>query len=111
MVDKDNYLLEVSRYVHLNAVAARLVERAGQYRWSSYGAYLKGNGIRGLETQKLLDYFTGGRTKQVEQYWKFVEGEIAEKKNLGELPVRKQAFIGDEEFEEAVRKRAGKHLE
>jgi REP element-mobilizing transposase RayT len=32
LVDQDNYLLEVSRYVHLNAVAARLVERPAQYR-------------------------------------------------------------------------------
>ncbi len=35
LVDKDNYLLEVSRYVHLNPVAARLAERADKYRWSS----------------------------------------------------------------------------
>jgi REP element-mobilizing transposase RayT len=45
LVDRDNYLLEVSRYVHLNAVAARLVERPDKYRWSSYASYLKGKGI------------------------------------------------------------------
>ena len=27
LVDRDNYLLQVSRYIHLNPVAARLVER------------------------------------------------------------------------------------
>jgi putative transposase len=32
LVDQDNYLLEVSRYVHLNAVAARVVERPDKYR-------------------------------------------------------------------------------
>lgn len=109
LVDKDNYLLEVSRYVHFNAVAARLVERPAQYRWSSYGAYLTGKGITGLNAQTILDYFAGGRTKQMEQYREFVERGIAGNKNPGELPVRKQAFIGDEEFEEAARRKAEKH--
>jgi putative transposase len=109
LVDRDNYLLEVSRYVHLNAVAARLAERPGQYRWSSYGAYLKGKGILGLQTQNILEYFAGGRRKQLEQYRQFVEGASATKGKLAELPVRKQAFVGDEEFEEVARRKAAKH--
>jgi hypothetical protein len=108
LVDQDNYLLEVSRYVHLNAVAARLVERPAQYRWSSYPSYLKGKGIPGLKYQKVLEYFAGGKRKQIEQYREFVEGGLAGKEKLGELPVRKQAFIGDEDFEEAARKKASK---
>ena len=45
LVDKDNYLLQVSRYIHLNAVEAKLAERPQDYRWSSYRSYLKGKGI------------------------------------------------------------------
>jgi REP element-mobilizing transposase RayT len=108
LVDRDNYLLEVSRYVHLNAVAARLVERPARYRWSSYASYLKGKELPGLKHQKILDYFAGGKRRQIEQYREFVEGGLAGKEKLGELPVRKQAFIGDEEFEEAARKNAAK---
>jgi chromosomal replication initiation ATPase DnaA len=37
-----------------------------------------------------------------------VEGGFSAKEKLGELPVRKQAFIGDEEFEEAARKKVSK---
>jgi putative transposase len=106
VVDRDDYLLEVSRYVHLNAVAARLAERPAQYRWSSYGSYLTGKGIPGLTPPKLLDYFAGGKRKQIEQYRGFVEGGLAGKQKLGDLPVRKQAFIGDEDLEEAARKKA-----
>jgi len=107
VVDQDNYLLEVSRYVHLNAVAARLAERPAQYPWSSYASYLKGKGAPGLKHQKILEYFAGGKRKQVEQYREFVEGGMAGKQKLGEPAVRKQAFIGDEEFEEAVRRKVG----
>lgn len=40
LIDADNYLLQVSRYIHRNPVAAGLVEQADQYRWSSYRDYL-----------------------------------------------------------------------
>jgi REP element-mobilizing transposase RayT len=108
VVDRDNYLLQVSRYVHLNAVAARLVERPAQYPWSSYASYLTGKGLPGLKQPKLLDYFAGGKKKQREQYREFVENGLAGKDKMAEVPVRKQVFIGDEEFEEAARKKAAK---
>ncbi len=38
LVDKDNYLLEICRYVVLNPVRAGIVEKAGQWSWSSYQA-------------------------------------------------------------------------
>ncbi|MES0397503.1 MAG: hypothetical protein ABUK17_08155, partial [Syntrophobacteria bacterium] len=34
LVDKDAYLLELSRYVHLNPVKAGIVEKPEQYKWS-----------------------------------------------------------------------------
>jgi len=36
LVDKDSYLLELSRYVVLNPVRAGMVESVGDWRWSSY---------------------------------------------------------------------------
>ena len=36
LVDKDNYLLELSRYVVLNPLRAKMVRRVEQWRWSSY---------------------------------------------------------------------------
>lgn len=40
LVEKESYSLELSRYVHLNPVKARMVEGAEQWRWSSYGAFM-----------------------------------------------------------------------
>ena len=36
IVDKDEYLLHLSRYIHLNPIESRLVENLNNYRWSSY---------------------------------------------------------------------------
>ena len=55
LVDKDNYLLPVSRYIHRNALEAKLVKRPQDYRWSSYGAYANGKRIRGVTTSIVLE--------------------------------------------------------
>lgn len=39
IVDKDSYLAELSKYIHLNPVRAKIVERPEDYWHSSYRAY------------------------------------------------------------------------
>ncbi len=36
LVEKDSHLLELSRYIVMNPVAANLVQQIGEWRWSSY---------------------------------------------------------------------------
>jgi len=43
LVDRDSYLLELSRYLHLNPVRAKMVERPEDYPYSSYRAYISKN--------------------------------------------------------------------
>lgn len=40
LIDAQSYLLELSRYIHLNPVRAKMVERPEQYEWSSYRCYI-----------------------------------------------------------------------
>jgi len=40
LIDKDRYLLELSKYIHLNPVKAHMVERPEDYARSSYTAYI-----------------------------------------------------------------------
>ncbi len=46
LVDKQGYFLELSRYIHLNPVRAKLVKSPEEYKWSSYKGYIskKGDG-------------------------------------------------------------------
>lgn len=39
LIEEEGYFLEVSRYIHLNPVRAKLVERPEQWPWSSYPGY------------------------------------------------------------------------
>ena len=106
LVDKDNYLLQVSRYIHLNPVSAGIVTRPQDYRWSSYGSYLKGKGIGGLKPEMVLGYFVGERKKQLAQYREYVEVGIGKRQRYDEPVATKQMFIGDEEFIDKARRRS-----
>src|SRR5262245_17116000 len=43
--DRDEYLVTLIRYIHLNPVRARLVERPDVYPYSGHRAYLAGDGM------------------------------------------------------------------
>jgi putative transposase len=47
--DRDSYLLELVRYIHLNPVRASLVKRPGRWQWSGHGEYL------GKQKRELID--------------------------------------------------------
>jgi len=63
LVEKDTYLLSLSRYVHLNPVRGRVVERPEHYRWSSYLGYVgKGKESEWVEYAWALSQF--GKNKK-----------------------------------------------
>jgi REP element-mobilizing transposase RayT len=41
IVDGDSYLLELTRYIHLNPVRAKITDSPDKYLWSSYREYIK----------------------------------------------------------------------
>ncbi|OGC57785.1 hypothetical protein A3H26_00685 [candidate division WWE3 bacterium RIFCSPLOWO2_12_FULL_36_10] len=58
VVDKYNYLLRLSRYIHLNPVKAGLVLLPEQYLWSSFTEYIEKNTNRNLvDVEDVLSYF------------------------------------------------------
>ena len=38
-IDKEGYLLNVSRYIHLNPLEANIVQKPENYKWNSYNVY------------------------------------------------------------------------
>jgi REP element-mobilizing transposase RayT len=78
LVDRNSYLLELSRYLHLNPVRANMVERPEEYPHSSYAAYIGEND--GLtRTSDLLAMFSKDSTTAKEKYKIFVESVLGEK--------------------------------
>ncbi|GMQ58692.1 hypothetical protein AN1V17_30870 [Vallitalea sediminicola] len=59
VVENENYLLKVARYIHQNPVKANIIKSPAIYIWSSYNKYIDkyyGDNVQ-LDTENILDYF------------------------------------------------------
>jgi REP element-mobilizing transposase RayT len=74
LVEADEYLKELSRYIHLNPVRGNIVANPEKYQWSSYPDYVGKRKPPGwLEREWLLSWF-GKRKKEAEaRYREFVQ--------------------------------------
>ncbi len=100
LVERDSYLLALSRYVVLNPVRAGMVADVSEWPWSSYGAMVGLEPAPGwLETDWLLGQFGLDRGMARAGYASFVA------EGLGVPSVwkglRHQVFLGSEAFVEA----------
>ena len=96
-MQKEAYLLELSRYVVLNPVRAHMVKAAGDWPWSSYRAMTgKAPVPNWLDRDWLLGQFGRQRSRAVKAYERFVREGIGGASPWG--GVRHQAFLGDERF-------------
>ena len=97
LIQKDSHLLEVCRYVVLNPVRAKMVERPEAYSWSSYQATAGKAMIHPcLTTDWVLGQFSGKRGKAEQEYRKFVSWGVGERTIW--TGVRGQTILGEEEF-------------
>ncbi|WP_042375082.1 REP-associated tyrosine transposase [Neobacillus jeddahensis] len=69
--DKEG-MLEVSRYVHLNPVEAKMVKKPEYYPWSSYHLFKYPSSVspRFMNRDCLLDYYEGTEELRSEKYCK-----------------------------------------
>jgi len=99
LVQKENYLLELCRYVVLNPVRARLVEKPEAWRWSSYKATAgRWKEPHYLTTDWILGQFNSKRTVAQKQYRRFVREGIHRGSPWNEL--QGQVLLGAEGFVE-----------
>ena len=103
LVDKDEYLLPLSRYVHLNPVRAGIVESPEKYPWSSYGGYIgKAKKQDWVEYTWVLSQFDRGLGRAQKKYKGYVaEGLL----RVAESPlgaVFAQVVLGGENFKDRI---------
>jgi len=82
IVDKDRYLISLSRYIHLNPVRAKLVKELQDYPWTSYRVFINQKAENSLvDTEETLSYFSNHRNKAVKAYREFVEADEGRDEN------------------------------
>lgn len=107
LIQQDQYLLEVVRYIHLNPVRANIVESPNDYRWSSHHAYVGRLKPPWITTDFILDCFGSTVGAAREAYLRFVgvDAPLSSLKDLGQLsrisPSDEQ-LIGDDDWKSEV---------
>lgn len=101
LVEKDNYLLELARYVVLNPVRAGMVSDIGAWAWSSYPAML-GQVVPPvwLQTDWLLGQFGRQRNQAIAGYIDFVRAGVGLPSVWDNL--QGQIYLGSEKFIEQM---------
>lgn len=100
LVQKENYLLELCRYVILNPVRAAMVDKPEVWRWSSYRSTAGLAGLKKkpdyLTTDWILSLFGTKRNAAQKQYRAFVREGIHQRSPWNKL--QSQIFLGEEGF-------------
>src|SRR3989338_8544160 len=112
LCDRDSYLLELVRYLHLNPARLRRPNDPWKYRWSSLRAYLGEKTPVEVDTKLVLAQFgrTFGPARRA--YRKFMEEGIGRGHDDRYYELVDQRFLGDEDFIDKVDKRAqGREVE
>jgi putative transposase len=113
LCDRQAYLLELVRYLHLNPGRMRTPVDPWRYRWSSHIGYLGKSGLVKIETSVVLGELASTVGQARRAYLRF----MAEGKGSGHqsdyYDVRDQRFLGDETFVERIDERVlgGREIE
>ena len=72
IVERDTYLLQLVRYIHLNPLRANMVANLVDYLWSSHLTYLGKSKISWLTTQSVFELLTPNQNQSVVAYQQFM---------------------------------------
>jgi len=98
LCDKDAYLLELVRYIHLNPIRAKVVTDPERYLWTSHLSYL-GKVKDGLiEEDFVLGQFGERKSLARRRYRRFLLEELHSGHQEKYYEVKDQRFLGEDSF-------------
>ncbi len=95
LCDKDSYLIELVRYIHLNPIRAGLVRNLKDYPWTSHGEYLGKKRL--VYTEMVLEMLGGTKG-----YLDFIKAAVKKPDSILFPEIKERCFIGDPHFIEAM---------
>ena len=102
LCEKEAYLLELARYIHLNPVRAGLVKRPEEYRWSSYPVYLGQREEPAVSTGFILQQFGQKPSTARRAFRRFVMESSGEGHRDDLYDLKIQLCLGSDRFVESL---------
>ncbi len=79
LIEEDGHFREISRYIHLNPVRARLVARPQQWPWGSYRGYCRASAaVEWITYERVLGEYGSDGAEARRSYARFVLAAIAQ---------------------------------
>ena len=100
LVEKDNYLLELVRYIHLNPLRAKIVSELNEYQWSSHHLYLGKEQCSWIQPNKALSMLSKNKLIAVKKYVQFLKEGVGINSTNFEVGNQDPRILGDDEFVE-----------
>jgi REP element-mobilizing transposase RayT len=105
LCDKEGYLLELIRYLHLNPVRSKIVNDPADYAWSSHRAYLKGEAKSWISVDEILPRWGKSHAQAIVGYRRFVLDGLSDGHRDDLYKVIDQRYLGGDAFVERVEER------
>jgi putative transposase len=105
LCDRDAYLLELVRYIHLNPARMKQPQDPWKYRWSSHRAYLGENTPLKIQAQAVLEQFGYKISVARSGYLDFMKEGVGQGHLDRFYQTVEQRFLGDERFVDEVAKK------
>jgi len=108
LVDADNYLLTVYRYIELNPVRAGMVSHASEYPWSSYQGNALGKPIQLLTPHTLYSRLGKTEVERKSAYRALFRGKMPERDLVAiRESTNKEWVLGDDRFKAQIEAKTG----
>ncbi len=102
LCDRDDYLLTLVKYIHLNPFRAGIVQNLKSYEWSSHHEYARKTDDKGIiDTDQVLRMFSESKPKARKFYMRFIGDGVSVKKEDVYSSIDHRV-IGNEEFVERI---------
>ena len=98
LVDEEQYLRELIRYIHLNPVRAKLESLPQQYRWSSHNAYMGSDEFYWLTKDRVLMKFDSEQKTAIQNLEKYILQGIGIETEFDFKTGCAKGILGDEDF-------------
>jgi len=105
LCQRDIYLLELVRYIHLNPVRAALVDNPDDYLWGSHKVYLRYLNQPFVKKDLIFKMFSEDEFAAKKKYWQFIRDGIDKRRQNDFYNVIDQRYLGNPEFVERVKQK------
>ena len=105
LVQEDEYLTHLVRYIHLNPIEANLVQDLKDYPWSSHKDYLKAKDEEWLKVTPTLKMFSKSLLAAKKAYLDFIRDGIDPKTKAFFSLKKPGPIFGDVDFVESIKEK------